>query len=168
MRPIHPCAPPRPSPPDRCLIQRVIACEKRSVSCLATEWHFDGMNAIHSVCASGVPSCWQLDDGCTLRVSLPLSVCLSNACGQRCIQPASVDVETALPRSFAQALCDPHSTLLILPCVRLVHAQCTCESDFRVQLAISMEIYLLRYEICRCESPKPPCPQLPLYPQPLC
>lgn len=166
MRPIRPC-PPHPAPPDRCLIQRVIACEKRSVSCLTTEWRFDGMHAIHSVCSSGVPSCWQLDDGCTLRVSLPLSVCLSNSCGSR-IQPASVDVETILPQNFAQALNDPHCTLLILPCVRLLRAECVCEGVFRVQLSIALEIYLLRYELCACGSPKPSCPPLPLYPQPLC
>lgn len=166
MRPIHPC-PPHSTPPDRCLLQRVLACEKRSVSCLTTEWRFDGMHAIHSVCSSGVPSCWQLEDGCTLRVSLPLSVCLSNACGSR-VLPASVDVETALPHSFAQALYDPHCTLLILPCVRLLRAECICEGVFRVQLAISLEVYLLRYELCVCGSPKPSCPPLPLYPQPLC
>lgn len=166
MRPIHPC-PPHSTPPDRCLLQRVLACEKRSVSCLTTEWRFDGMHAIHSVCSSSVPSCWQLDDGCTLRVSLPLSVCLSNACGSR-VQPASVDAETALPHSFAQALYDPHCTLLILPCVRLLRAECICEGVFRVQLAISLEVYLLRYELCVCGSPKPSCPPLPLYPQPLC
>lgn len=166
MRPIHPCTP-HPAPPERCLLQRVLACEKRSVSCLTTEWRFDGMHAIHSVCSSGVPSCWQLDDGCTLRVSLPLSVCLSNACGSR-VQPASVDAETALPHSFAQALYAPHCTLLILPCVRLLRAECICEGVFRVQLAISLEVYLLRYELCVCGSPKPSCPPLPLYPQPLC
>lgn len=168
MHPIHPTHPPRPAPPDRCLIQRIIACERRSVPCLGVEWRFDGMHAVQSVSASGAPSCWSMEDGCTLCVSLPVTVRLCDSCGRSCIQPASVDVETALPHSFAHAADDPRSTLLILPCVRLARAECACGGVFRVQLAVSLEIYLLRYEICCCGSPKPTCPQLPLYPQPLC
>lgn len=163
----HSPHPPRPAPPQGFLMQRIIACERRSIPCLHTELCLNdcSLSAIRSVCAAGAPSCWSMADGCTLRTALPLNVCACDDCGHCCTVPSSIEVETALPRSFACAVDDPRSTLLILPCVRLVRADCAGNGCFRVQLAISLEILLLRYEtLGHC---KPQCPQLPLYPQPM-
>jgi len=167
-RPPHP-RPPRPAPAQGYLIQKIIACEKRSVSCLHTEWCFDHCDAksIQSISACGAPG-WAVENGCTLRVSLPVSVRLCDSCGRCCMQQATVDAETDLPHHFICGMDDPRNTLFILPCVRLVHSECTCGGCFRVQLRLSLEICLLRYEICRCGTPKPECPQLPLYPPPMC
>jgi len=171
---MHSCYPPKPphprsAPPQGYLLQKIIACEKRSLPCLCAEWCFDSCSAhcIQNVAVCGAPL-WTMENGCTLRITLPLSVRLCDACGHCVTQPASVELETALPHSFLCGMDDPRSTLLILPCVRLIRAEERCGGCFRVQLAVSVEICLLRYEICRCQSPKPQCPQLPLYPQPIC
>lgn len=171
---MHPCYPPRPhpprpAPPQGYLLQRIIGCERRSIPCLCTEWCFEGCGAssIQQVTASGAP-CWTLENGCTLRLKLPVNVRLCDPCGHCVTQPASVDVETDLPRSFLCGLDDPRNTLLILPCVRLIRAECACGGCFRVQLCISLELYLLRYETIHGCQPKPSCPQLPLYPPPMC
>jgi len=167
-RPPHP-RPPRPAPPQGYLMQKIIACEKRSLPCLYAEWCFDGCTSgcIQQVSACGTP-CWTVENGCTLRISVPLNVRLCDSCGHCTAHPASVDVETDLPRSFLCGMDDPRNMLLILPCVRLLRAECTCSGCFRVQLAVSLELCLLRYEAIHCGSPKPQCPQLPLYPPPMC
>ncbi len=164
----HP-RPPRPAPPQGYLIQRIVACEKRSVSCLCTEWCFDTCDAksIQSISACGAPG-WSLESDCTLRVSLPLNVRLCDSCGRCSVHPATVDVDVDLPHHFLHSMGDPRNTLLILPCVRLIRAECTCGGCFRVQLQVSLEIFLLRYEACHCGPAKPECPQLPLYPPPVC
>ena len=161
--------PPRPAPPQGFLIQKIIACEKRSIPCLCAEWCFDacGTGCIQSVSACGTP-CWTVENGCTLRVSIPLSVRLCDSCGRCFSKSASLDVETDLPHHFVCQLEEPRNTLLILPCVRLVHAECSCNGCFRVQLAVSLDLFLLRYETCQLGGCKPQCPQLPLYPPPVC
>lgn len=149
-------------------MQKIIACERRSIPCLHTDLCLNDctLTTIRSVCAAGAASCWSMADGCTLRATLPLNVCACDACGRCCTVPSSIDVETSLPRSLACAADDPRSTLLILPCVRLVRADCGLNGCFGVQLAISLEIFLLRYELLgQC---RPQCPDLPLYPPPIC
>lgn len=171
---MHSCYPPkpphpRPAPPQGYLMQKIIACEKRSMPCLCTEWCFDSCSAdcIQSISGPGTP-CWTIENGCTLRISIPLNVRLCDSCGRCHTQQTSVDVETDLSRHFLCGMDDPRNTLLILPCVRLIHAECTCSGCFRVQLAVSLDIYLLRFEAIHCGQPKPQCPQLPLYPPPMC
>ena len=150
-------------------MQRIVACEKRSIPCLCTEWCFDGCTAgcIQQVSVSGAP-CWTMENGGLIRLTLPVSVRLCDSCGRCFTQSASVDVQTDLPHSFLCAMDDPRNTLLILPCVRLLRAECASAGCFRVQLCISLDLYLLRYEALCCGHPKPQCPQLPLYPQPVC
>ena len=63
---------------------------------------------------------------------------------------------------------DPRVSVLILPCVHLLRAESTGGGCFRAWLQVSLEICLLRYEILPCGSCKPECPQLPLYPPPIC
>ena len=167
--PHRPHHPPRPAPPQGYLVQKIIACERRSIPCLCTEWCFDGcvQHTIQQAAVSGMPD-WEIKNGCTLRLTVPVTVRLCDPCGRCITQPASVAVETDLPRSFLCGLDDPRNTLLVLPCIRLSHAECTCGGCFRVQLSVSLELYLLRYEAIHGCPPKPSCPQLPLYPPPMC
>lgn len=169
MHPCYPPRPPRPAPAHGYLIQRIIACEKRSIPCLCTEWCLDGCsaNCIQQVSASGTPE-WIVENGCTLRLKMPVNVRLCDPCGHCSMHCASVDVQTDLPRSFLCGMEDTRNTLLILPRVQLIQAECTCCGCFRVQLRIALEIYLLRYETIHGGQPKPACPQLPLYPPPMC
>lgn len=161
--------PPQPAPSQGFLMQKIIACEKRSIPCLCTDLCLDAcdLTAIRSIAAPASMPCMAVD-GCTLRIALPLNVCACDACGHCRTLPASIDVETDLSRSFLCGLDDPRNTLLILPCVRLLRAEGTGSGCFCVQLAVSLDIYLLRYEVCHCGAPKPQCPPLPLYPKPMC
>ncbi len=169
MHPCYPPKPPRPAPSQGYLVQKIIACEKRTLPVLCAEWRFDdcASGCIQQVSACGTP-CWTAENGCTLRISLPLNVRLCDACGHCTTHPTSVDAETTLPHSFLCGMDDPRNTLFILPCVRLIHAERTCGGCFRAQLAVTLEMYLLRYEALSCGCPKPQCPQLPLYPPPMC
>lgn len=169
-QPPKPHHPPRPAPPQGYLMQKIVACEKRTIPCLCTEWCLDACasGTIQSVVPGGAPS-WTVENGCTLRISLPLSVRLCDACGRCCAYPANSIAEIDLPHRFLSELADFRSTLLIMPCVRLLHAECACGGCFRAKLAVSLEICLLRYETVYCGAPKPACPPpLPLYPQPMC
>lgn len=151
-------------------MQKIIACEKRSFPCLSTEWCFDACasGSIQSVVPCGVPA-WTVENGCTLQITLPVSVRLCDACGHSCAYQASIALQADLPHRFLEGLDDPRNMLLILPCVRLVHAECACGGCYRAMLAVSLEMCLLRYETLYCGAPKPACPPpLPLYPQPLC
>ncbi|MBR5547185.1 MAG: hypothetical protein IKU70_09450 [Clostridia bacterium] len=168
--PPKPHHPPCPAPPQGYLMQKIIACEKRSFPCLSTEWCFDACasGSIQSVVPCGAPA-WAVENGCTLQITLPVSVRLRDACGHSCAYQASIALQADLPHRFLEGLDDPRNMLLILPCVRLVHAECACGGCYRVKLSASLEICLLRYETLYCGAPKPACPPpLPLYPQPLC
>ena len=169
MHSCHMPKPPHPAPAQGYLMQKIIACEKRSLPCLCTEWCFDSCvsGCIQQVSASGTPS-WRLENGAALRITIPVHVRLCDPCGHCRTCPASIEVETCLPHSFLYGMEDARNTLLILPCVQLIGAENTCSGCFRVKLAVSLEICLLRYETLCCASMKPPCPQLPLYPPPIC
>ena len=166
-RPPRPCAP-QPAPMQGYLLQKIIACERRSLSGLCVDWRFEGCcrHAVHAVVPCGAPV-WTLPNGCTLHVSLPVSVQLCDGCD--CLNhTASLDVETTLPQRFLAGMNDPRVSVLILPCVHLLRAESTGGGCFRAWLQVSLEICLLRYEILPCGSCKPECPQLPLYPPPIC
>ena len=172
---MHPFQPPKPpcppchAPAQGYLLQRIIAFDKRSIPCLCTEWCFDP-------CVSGciqyvflaAPPTWSIENDHELHVTIPLNVQLHDACGHSHTRNASLDLDTSLPRSMACKWNEPGLTLFILPCVRLLRAESSCEGCFRVQLAVSLDLYLLRYEAVRCPPPKPSCPQLPLYHPPVC
>ncbi len=164
MHPHHPCP---PAPSAGFLLQKIIACEKRHLPCVTAEWCFQAIapGSIRSVTPCGSPS-WTRLDHCRLRIILPVSVQLCDACGQCSQQLMKLEVETALPHSFETAICDPRNTLLILPCIRLLKADCTCAGCLRVHLSVALEMYLLRYEPTGTCAPV--YPQLPLYPQPVC
>ena len=158
--------PPHPAPPQGILVQKIIACERRSVPALCAEWRFDGCTGqtIQNVSAAGTP-CWHVENGCMLHLSLPVSVQLGSCCHSS-THSAVLEVETPLPHSFHGCLGDSHITLLVLPWIRLLCAEEAC-GVFRVKLQLSLELYLLRYETLHTAC-KPECPPLPLYPPPIC
>lgn len=170
-RPAHPPRPrpPRPAAPQGFLMQRIIACEKRCVNDLWAEWCFESCHegCIQSVSVSGAPV-WHAENGCTLHLSVPVTVRLCDSCGHCFTQTACVELETDLPHSFLCGMNDARHTLLILPCVQLLHAEKACSGCFRVRLSVTLEVFLLRYEVLSCGSCQPQCPQLPLYPPPMC
>ena len=166
-RPPHP-RPPRPAPPQGYLMQKIVACERRTLSCVCAEWCFDDgcQSTVQSVFPSGTPE-WTLENSCTLHISLP--VCVQLCDGYRCYaRRESLAVETTLPQHFLCSMNDPRTGLMILPCIRLLRAEPVCGGCFRVQLQVALEICLLRYETIHCGSCQPECPQLPLYPPPIC
>ena len=163
----HPPAPPKSAAAQGFLMQKIIACERRSIPCLHADLCLNdcALTCIRSVCAAGAVSCWSIADGCTLRAALPLNVCACDACGRLCTTSAAIEVETSLPRSFACAMEDLRSTLLILPCVRLLRSDCAGGGCLGVQRAVSLELFRLRYTML-CQ-PQPDYPPLPLDAQPL-
>ena len=168
-RPPRPCPSyPCPAPQQGYLMQKLIACERRTLSNLCAEWCFEDCcrHSIQSVSPGGSPV-WTLENGCTLHISLPVCVQLCDGCG--CFtRTAMLNLETELPQHFLCSMNDPRATLLILPCIRLLHADCACNGCYRAQLQVTLEICLVRYETLPCGSCKPECPQLPLYPPPIC
>ena len=160
--------PPRPAPPQGWLMQRIIACERRVQPCLCAEWRFEGCcgHTIQSVSACGAPPDWHIQNSC-LHVALPLHVQLCASC-RCCTRTASVNVECDLPPGFLRCMNEARTGLFLLPCVQLLRADSGCDGVFRVQLRITLEICLLRYETCLCAPAQPACPQLPLYPPPMC
>ncbi len=167
--PCSPPKPPRPSPAQGYLVQKIIACEKTVIPCQYTEWCFDcgDQKQIRSVSPCGTPV-WTVEGGHTLCVTLPVHVCLCDSYGTSSIRTAALDIQTVLSRSFLYEMNAPGNTLFLLPGIQLVHAEHTCGGCFRVKLSVSLEAFLLRYEVLCCAPPKPSCPQLPLYPPPMC
>ena len=172
---MHSPKPPKPPCPPQCasnqgyLLQRIVACEKRSIPRLSVQWCFDPCThgCIQRVSPCGAPV-WYMKNDCTLLMTVPVSVQLCDACGQCSVQNTSLELETTISRHMASQLDDPRSMLLILPCIRFLHAENTCGACFCVQLAVWLDLYLLRYEAMHGPTPKPSCPQLPLYPPPMC
>lgn len=161
----HPIPPPAPQ---GFLMQKIIARHRTSIPCFSTEVQLDGCQCtvLKSVTACGPAAVTPCGER-TVQLAIPVSVCAADACGRLCTQTSVIHVQADLPRSFLCAP-DPRSSLLALPSVCLVRAEnagCGC---FRVQLHITLDLYLLRYEACGCPPPRPACPQLPLYPPPMC
>lgn len=169
MIPCPPPKPPRPSPAQGYLVQKIIAHEKPVIPCLCTEWCFEcgDQKQIRSVSPCGTPV-WTVEGGHTLCVTLPVQVCLCDSCGTSIIRAAALDVQTALSRCFFYEMNAPGTNLLLLPDIQLLHAEHSCGGCFRAKLAVSLEVLLLRYDILCSGCAKPPCPQLPLYPPPMC
>jgi len=149
-------------------MQKIIACERLSIPCHCTELCLNDcrFTALKSVAVSGTAVC-TFADGRTLCLAIPVNVTACDGYGRCCTLPSSVRAEISLPRSCFHAN-DPRTSLLAVPCVRLLRSECTGSGCFRVQLHIQLEIYLLRCDTCGCTFSNPACPQLPLYPPPLC
>lgn len=173
------CCPPRRTPAptgcDSVLLQKILACERRTIPCLHTELEITGLPAwacpplrIVQVQQSGAQPWWTPLDSCdhcgqvAVRVTIPVCVQLCDQSGRRCTAYSLVEVETLLPRSLCTADSCRHS-LTILPCVQLICAEC----GYQVQLHVSLECYLLCFAPCQLRSQEQICPQLPLYPPPI-
>lgn len=171
-----PACPPRrpPGPCESVLVQKIIACEQRTIPCLCTELDITGLPEcapeplrIVRVQASGSQPWWTPLSDChcgqiPVRITIPVTVWLCDSCGGTHTASALLDVETTLPRSLCLAEGARHS-LFILPCVQLLG----CECGFTVRLRITLECYLLCCEPCQLHRPAPSCPELPLYPPPI-
>ncbi|MBE5803413.1 MAG: hypothetical protein E7316_02765 [Clostridiales bacterium] len=169
------CKPCKPAPMQGILLPRIIASgrtwQRRSCVTLQVE----GLPccaqppfALCSVSPCGEP-CWEpLADGRSLRfrVTVPLLCQIRDACGCLHHGHAAISTEVCLTASCPIAECW-RSHMTVLPCVRLVCADCTQDACFTAQLEVLVEAYLLRWEPCVTDRPcKPSCPELPLYPQP--
>lgn len=173
-----PLKPPKPAKTEGVLLQKIIACERRSVPCLCTELTLEGLCAqppltLVKVQQSGAQPWWTPLNSAhhqgqlPICVSIPVCAQVCDACGQTHHATSTVRVET-----FLRAICScdelARNTLLISPCVRLVCAEPCCDGCiFKVQLCIELEIYLLRPEPFKIRCPESSCPDLPLYPPPI-
>jgi len=160
--------PHRPPPQPGYLMQKIIVFEKRVIPEHCAELCLSdcSLTAIRSICAAGAAAAGVCAG--QLQLSIPVSVCACDACGRCCTLHETISVQTALPSGCLHHPEDARTTLLVLPCVRLLRWDCTGSGCFRVHVHILLEIYLLRYETLGCTPCKPACPSLPLYPPPIC
>ncbi len=172
------CPPPKPMRTEGVLLQKIIACERRSVPCLCTELTLEELCAqppltLVKVQQSGAQPWWSPLNSAhnqgqlSICVSIPVCAQVCDCRGQLHHASATVNVET-----YLRAVCScnelARNTLLIVPCVRLVCADpCPEGCTFKVQLCIELEIYLLRPEPFKIHCSEPACPDLPLYPPPV-
>lgn len=175
MRHPPPCScPPKPPAYEGVLLPKILASEHCSLPRLSTELCLSGLPdclrdplRISCVQASGaLPSWTQLPDSCgrtRLRVSIPVVVQVCDACGASYPATAVVEAETCLPPGFGR-----HGFLFIVPSVQLLCAENAqpCRR-FPVQLCVTLDLYLLRFEPSLLRPQKPACPPLPLYPPPI-
>lgn len=171
------CRPERPAPNQSVLLPRVIASGREWLHRACVELQVEGLSccakpplALVSVAPSGAPAWEPVGDGRHLRfrVSIPLACQVRDGCGDMHQGKSCISVEVCLRQACTGA--DPwRGSLLVLPCVRLICAECSQGACFSAQLEVAVEAYLLRWEPCATGIPcKPTCPELPLYPPPCC
>lgn len=155
------------------LMQRILASGKLHIRCRSYPLPFDSPCAARpsltllSVAENGPPR-WEEKPcrepgGMLLRVTLPLIVCLRDACGNRFTAASEVCEEVRLQR-HCPAEEAWRGTFFVQGAARLCRAECGCGKD--VPLEICIEAYLV--SPCALGAPcPPPCPpQKPWYPQP--
>lgn len=169
------CTSPKPAPCQGFLLPKIIANGREWLrrQCFALE--VEGLPAcaqppyaLVSVYPCGDPGWEPVPDGRPLhfRVTIPLLCQVRDGCG--CIHTGrgSISLCMQLHPSCPLPECW-RSCMMVLPCVRLVCAECSHTACFQTQLEVMVEAYLLRWEPCMGQQPcKPKCPELPLYPQP--
>lgn len=194
-RPVSACPPPhysgvvcrkqelKPAKPkcDSVLLQKIVCCEKRTIPRLCTRIVPEGLPecacppyTLTGLSQSGAQPWWRPleshgpDVRSHICVSIPVCCRICDGEGRSFHTSAVVEAEV----SYRQP-CHPadswRSSVFIVPCVRMTGGD-TCSEDgsFCVELEIHLEIYLLRPEPCAMHRPEPPCPELPLYPEPVC
>lgn len=191
-----PCPPPRPHPPkpkpcppkpcscrrpeqESVLLQKIIGCERRSFPCVCACLRLEGLPEcaeppykLVMVQQSGAQPWWtplegHLDGRLRIRVSVPVCCQVCDACGKLYHATSTVEVEASIRPPCPLSECWKHN-LYVVPFVRLCRVDCTSECPvFEVKLEVCMDIYLLRPEPCLMRRAEPPCPELPLYPQPI-
>ena len=157
-----------PAPHPGYLLQKIIAHDSIVIPAHCAELCLNDctLTTLQSLCASGAAVCAMRAD--RLHLSVPVSVCACDACGRCRTLNTALHVDTALTHKLACIHPDARTMLLAIPCIRLLRADAACGGCFRVRVQIQLEIYLLQCENL-CSAPcRPACPQLPLYPPPIC
>ena len=163
--------PPRPChpKPDGFLLPRIQRRWRQTLPPLCTELRFEGLPCtplrLQSLRASGAqPACSPAQTPGQMQLSIPVCAQLCDNCGKVYQAQTTMETSVCLP-----AWMDPCAgTLFIVPCVQLRHAECCGNAAcFRVQLHITLDVYLLRFEPYMTPPPAPACPSLPLYPPPI-
>lgn len=157
------------------LLPKILASGRAWQRCCCVELQVEGLPccakppfALCSVSPCGEPVWEPLEGGRQLRfrVEVPLICQVRDACG--CVHSgrAAISTEVCLTPCCPVAECW-RGAMMVLPCVRLVRAECSHTACFTAQLEVLVEAYVLRWEPCSTGQPcKPRCPELPLYPQP--
>lgn len=174
MRRPHP-----PAGPGACgwLLPQIVCCEHRTIPCFCATLELFGLPecagelSLCSIVPAGEEPTLALCGACDpcgripVRVSIPVSVLLQSGCTQHRASSV-VDVDTWLPSAFAP---EWPMRVLILPRLRPV-CGCSrvCGTRLEVQLHIELDCYVLCLRACHAQPPAPACPQLPLYPPPIC
>lgn len=171
--PLSPCRPRPPRPPAEpgVLLHRIVSRERLSLPCLQTELCVQDLPCsaqppyrLHSVRACGQTAVHVGSTPGTVILTIPLLVQLCAACSRSYTASASIEVETRAPRSMDQCC---HHMVWAAPEVRLLESA-QGDGCFCVRLSILADLYLLRLEPCMTRALRPACPQLPLYPPPMC
>lgn len=170
-----PCKPPKPAPAAGFLLPKITASGRTWQRRCCTELQVDELPccakppfALCGVSPCGEPAWEPLPGGRPLcySITVPVLCQVRDACG--CVHSGrgAITVEVCLTPNCPAAECW-RSCMMVLPCVRLVCAECSHSACFTAQLEVLVEAYLLRWEPCMTGQPcKPRCPELPLYPQP--
>ena len=171
------CKPPKLAPCQGFLLPKIIASGRTWLRRSCTTLQVDGLPcqaqppyALVSVSPCGEPTWDPCPDGRPLRyqVTVPLLCQVRDACGCLHSGRSAISVEVCLSPACPLPECW-RCSMMVLPCVRLVCADCSQNCCFTAQLEVLVEAYLLRWEPCLSNQPcKPRCPELPLYPQPYC
>ena len=162
------------------LLQKIVACERRSIPCLCCKLSLEGLPPcatppyhLVGVRQSGAQPWWTplCSQGPNARlpicVSIPVSCQVRDQCGGLHQAASVVEVEVSLRPPCPPSEHWRHS-IFIVPCLRLLEGESCCEEACcQARLEISLELYLLRPEPCMVRKPEPPCPELPLYPPPV-
>lgn len=162
------------------LLQKIIACEKRSIPQLCTRIEPKELPScacppftLVSLTQSGAQPWWSPMESCgpdtrnRIRVFIPVCCQICDGEGRHRHANAVVEVETGYRPPCQSA--DRRESLFLVPCLRLTGGDlCSEEPAFCVQLEISLEIYVLRPEPCAMHRSEAMEKELPLYPQPVC
>ena len=172
--PPYPHHPPKPPACEGVLLPKILAREHCRLPRVCAELCLEGLSprASAPLRVTGVQAgqepprysrVWDACGQCRLRVSIPVCVWLCDSCGASYTAASCVEVETAFPPRL-----EGPGFLFVLPYVQLLCAQEAGPGcRFPVQLCVTLEAYLLRFEPCYPRPQKPACPPLPLYPPPI-
>ena len=179
-RPCACCECPRPQPRpcgQGFLLPKIIACGREWLRRQCFRLEVEGFPAcpqgpltLTSVFPCGEPTWtpvpWEHPGQLRLRVRIPLLCQARDRCGCEWCGRACIETDICLNHACPRPECW-RSSILVLPCVRLVCPACAEGCCFEAQLEVLLEAYLLRWEPCAAPQPcRPACPELPLYPQP--
>ena len=157
--------PPIPPADHGFLLPRIIARDHLRLPCYHATLCADHPGCqLQSVCPCGQTTTSPGSTPDTLCLHIPLTLHLRDACGHARTASTTLDVETCMPHCMHHTPC--HLTW-VAPDVRLLECACPDGCCFHAKLSICADIFLLRMEPCLSRPPKPPCPQLPLYPPPM-